>query len=203
MFGSARRVIGTLAFTSLLAATPGTALAAAPTPKHCGQPLLTEPFTRWADHDLYKPMPGGSFDGSLGGWSLRRGAQRVRGGAPFAIDGSVGRHSLLLPEGAVATSPQTCVDPSYRTFRLFARAVAKRATLTVSVVYHAASGSTTIRVAHLKLGAGWRLTAPLPTEAVLASARTGGTAKLQLRFTASGGSVRIDDVFVDPHGRSG
>jgi hypothetical protein len=30
---------------------------------------------------------------------------------------------------------------------------------------------------------------------------SGGDANVSLRFTASGGTVQIDDAYVDPHGR--
>src|SRR3954467_6541558 len=87
----------------------------------CPAATLTHPFAAWGDSSSYEAVPGGSFEGSLAGWTLAGGATRTTGSEPYGVTGQVGQSSLLLPAGASAQSPPVCVDASHPTFRFFAR----------------------------------------------------------------------------------
>ena len=74
-----------------------------------------------ATRSPYKLVPGGDFESGAAGWTLAGGARTVAGSEPFAATGHAGASSLYLPAGASATSPFTCVNAAYPTFRFFAR----------------------------------------------------------------------------------
>lgn len=191
-------LLGTFAATALATiALPLPARANVVTLDACDGSTLTQPFARWADYSTYKLDPGADFEGSLAGWALEGGAARASGSETYGVAGSVGSSSLSLPSGASAISPQTCVDAAYPDFRLFARAQTPGATVAVSVLY----GGAKIPVGVVAPGANWEPTLPLATGSAIAGAIDGGSADLAIRFTAMGGTVQIDDVFVDPHSR--
>ena len=203
MIGSARSLVGMIVTGALLGAMqtialPSNAIAATRT---CGHQKLTQPFARWADHHLYQRISGGSFEGPLSGWSLQSGARRVLGGQPFAATGSSTARSLLLPSGASAESPSTCINTTDRSFRLFARALTPGAHLTALITYPTAFGAASFRAAVITPSTSWHPTQSMSTAAALVTRWGGGVANVQFRFTASGGPVEIDDVYVDPHGR--
>jgi hypothetical protein len=187
-----------LATTLSGAVFAGSAQAALVSTGACNENQLTQPFLPWGDSNLYELAPGGNFEGSLAGWTLSGGAQRVAGGEPYDVDGSVGNDSLELPAGASAQSPYTCVNTSYPTFRFFARNDGLTSTLDVQVVYQTALGSVSLPLGAVALSGEWQPTLPMLTGSTVAGLLTGGTAEVALRFTALTGSSSVDDVFVDP-----
>ncbi len=164
----------------------------------CNEAALSQPFLRWGDASSYELVAGGDFEGSLTGWTLSDGAQRVPGSEPYGASGSVGAYSLDLPAGASAQSPFTCVDAAYPTFRLFARNQGLLSTMVAQVVYKTALGTVALPLGAVALSEEWEPTLPMLTGSVLTGALSGGTAEVALRFTALTGDTRIDDVFVDP-----
>lgn len=157
----------------------------------CDNAALTQPFAAWGDSGDYKLIPGGDFNGSLSGWSLTGGAHVVSGGP----SGS----SLLLPAGASVTTPATCVNAAYPTFRFFARDATVLSTVAVSVVYTNTLGLTvTAPVGVVALSGSWQPTLRMLTASAVTGALDGGTAQVSLRFTALLGSSQIDDIYVDP-----
>jgi hypothetical protein len=164
----------------------------------CNEASLSQPFARWGDTSSYELVPGGDFEGSLTGWTLSGGAERVAGSEPYGATGSVGSHSLALPAGASAQSPFTCVDAAYPTFRFFARNDALLSTLLVEVVYKTPLGIVALPLGAVALSANWQPTLPMLTGSLVTGLLSGGTAQAALRFTALTGSSQIDDVFVDP-----
>jgi hypothetical protein len=207
LIGPARRVVGVVtaacAFSAIAAVcTPASVLAArATTATTCSTTTLTEPFVRWSDHNLYELAPGGSFEGSLSGWLLQAGAQRVSGSESFGVTGSVGSYSLQLPKGAAAVSPPTCVTAAYPSLRLFTRTSTPGTRVTVSVIYPKGKSAVTIPVAVVYPGSSWQPTAPISTASPMGMLLDGPTANMSLQFTTSVGSAQIDDIFIDPHGR--
>jgi hypothetical protein len=167
----------------------------------CNGAALSEPFQRWADSTQYELAPGGDFEGSLAGWTLSAGAQRVSGSEPYGASGSVGSYSLALAAGATAQSPFTCVNASYPTFRFFARDQGPASAVLVQVVYQTPLGLISLPLGAVALSGEWQPTLPMLTGSVAGAALSGGTAQVALRFTALTGASRIDDVFVDPHCR--
>jgi hypothetical protein len=180
----------------LLAAAP--ARAALVSTDACNEAALTQPFTRWHDQSSYELVPGGDFEGTLAGWSLSGGAERVAGSEPYGASGSAGSYSLGLPAGASAQSPFTCVDAAYPTFRFFAHNDTLLSTVLVQVVYKTPLGELALPLGAVALSGSWQPTLPMLTGSVVLGVLSGGTAQAALRFTAVGGASQIDDVFVDP-----
>jgi hypothetical protein len=167
----------------------------------CDKAALSQPFTRWGDSNYYELVNGGDFEGSLSGWSLSGGAQRVAGSEPYGASGSAGAYSLGLPAGASAQSPFMCVNISYPSFRLFARNSGLTSTLLVQVVYKTVLGSVSVPLGVVALSGEWQPTMPILTASLVGGALSGGTGQVALRFTALTGSSRIDDVLLDPRMR--
>jgi hypothetical protein len=206
LFGSPRRLLGAVCTTSALSAFvalvgPVAAHASLVDFSACDDSALSQPFTQWADFNQYKLAPGGDFEGSLSGWSLQGGAAQASGSESYGVSGSAGASSLALPAGATATSPATCVNAAYPSFRLFTRADTPGASVTVSVVYGTALGTLIIPVGLVTPGTSWQPTLPMLTGSAIPGLLNGGDANVSLRFSARGGTVQIDDAYVDPHGR--
>jgi hypothetical protein len=167
----------------------------------CPATTLGQPFLKWGDANHYSLASGGAFEPGEVGWTLAGAAKTAPGSETFAVGGKLGTSSLDLPEGAGAQSPVTCVEPSDRTFRFFLRSETAAATVVVSVVYQSAAGNISIPVKALSVGSSWALSPALETGAARASAISGGVAHLSIRFAALKGTVRIDDVYLDPRMR--
>jgi hypothetical protein len=166
----------------------------------CDNAALSQPFAQWNDTNEYKLIPGGSFENGASGWTLSHGASIVSGSEPFGATGSVGASSVYLPAGGSVTSPFTCVDAAYPTFRFFARNNGLLSTVLVSVVYKPLLGiPVAVPVGPVALSPNWGPSLPMLTASVLTSLLHAGTAPMAVRFTALTGSSQIDDVFVDPH----
>jgi len=195
LFPAAAALASTLA--AVLTAAPP-AQAALINTDACSEAALSQPFAQWGDDSSYELVAGGDFEGSLAGWSLSGGAQRVAGSEPYGATGAVGAYSLELPQGASAESPFTCVDAAYPTFRFFARNSGLLSTVVVQVVYKTPLGTLALPLGAAALSAAWQPTLPMLTGSVVTGLLSGGTTQAALRFTALTGSSRIDDVFVDP-----
>ena len=166
----------------------------------CDSAALSQPFAQWNDTNEYKLVPGGTFENGASGWTLTHGASIVKGSEPFGATGSVGASSVSLPAGASVTSPLTCVDAAYPTFRFFARTNGLLSTVLVSVVYKLPLfGEAAVPVGPVALSSSWSPSLPMLTASVLTGILHGGTAPMGIRFTALTGTAQIDDVFVDPH----
>ncbi len=187
---------GLAAFSVLIGASSAQASALATS--FCDNSALTQPFTPWADSDLYKLAPGGDFESGAAGWTLNGGAQVVPGSEFFAVSGTLGSSSMQLPVGASALSPATCVNAAYPSFRFFDLGPAGSG-VNVSVVYTDPAGNVdVVPVGGVAGSAAWQPTAPMLTGSAIAGAGSGGTAMVQLLFSAAGGTSQIDDVYVDP-----
>jgi len=176
-------------------------LAQAESAATCPSAKLSQPFMKWGDEGSYMLAPGGHFESSPSTWTLSGGAKLAAGGEPYAVTGSLGAWSLALSAGASAQSPFTCVEPSDRTFRFFARSEGTEATVLVQVVYETSKGSVASTGTKLALKRSWEPSPILHTGAAVISAVKNGTAQLALRFTGLSGTSRIDDVFIDPRMR--
>jgi len=206
VIGSVRRVVSTISAGCVLsalaiAAAPAAAQASSGSQNSCDNSPLTQPFSQWGDSNYYELAPGADFEGSLDGWSLSGGAAQTSGSESYGVTGSVGAYSLGLPAGSVAVSAPICVDAGYPDFRFFAESAGPATRITVSVIYTTPFGPITIPVGRVNPDSSWQPTSPLPTLSEIGGLLGGGTANVQLRFAASGGTAQIDDVFVDPSGR--
>jgi hypothetical protein len=191
-------LLGTLVLLCLPVASARAALVSTGS---CSNAALSQPFAQWGDTNSYELLPGGDFEGSLAQWTLNGGAARGSGSEPYGVSGSVGQYSLALPAGASAQSSYVCVNASYPTFRLFARATGLLSSVVVQVVYKTALGPIVLPVGALTPSDAWQPTPPLLTGSVAAGLLSNGTAQVALRFTELTGSSEIDDVFVDPRMR--
>jgi len=140
-------------------------------------------FAAWGDDAQYTLSPGGDFETRAGGWTLG-GASVVAGSSGFAAGGS----SLLLPAGGSVLSPVICVDKSYPSWRFAARSAGGR--LDLEVLYP----KKTKDKGGFRPASAWQLS---PVQR-LSTGQFTGESSVQLRFTAVGGAVSVDDVYVDP-----
>ena len=165
----------------------------------CDTSSLTQPFRAWGDGNSYKLVPGGDFEGSLAGWSLR-GAEVGTGGGPLR-DGA--GHSVTLTPGDWVQTPKTCVNTSYPTFRFFTSGGGNAtSTVLVQAVYAVPLvGDVAVPVGAVTLSPGWSPTLPMLTASTVTGLLSNGTAQVALRFTQVLGSSRIDDVYIDPRMR--
>ncbi|MGH2904512.1 MAG: hypothetical protein ACRDK7_13150 [Solirubrobacteraceae bacterium] len=195
-------ITGTLAALTVAVLPAASAQASLLSTGACNDATLSQPFAQWGDSNSYELVPGGNFEGSLSGWTVSRGAQRVTGSEPYGATGSVGSYSLSLPAGTSVQSPYTCVNASYPSFRLFARNNGVLSTVLVQVVYKTGLGiAVPLPVGAIALSSEWQPTLPLLTASAITGLLSGGTTQVALRFTALTGSSRIDDVFIDPRMR--
>jgi hypothetical protein len=201
LFSRHTRLVGAVISALGIAVLSGApAKAALITTDACDHATLSQPFAHWNDSNDYKLIPGGSFENGASGWTLSHGARIVSGSEPFGATGSVGASSVSLPAGASVTSPFTCVDAAYPTFRFFARNNGLLSTVLVSVVYKLPllGLEVAVPVGPVALSPNWGPSLPMLTASVLTGLLHGGTIPMGVRFTALTGSSQIDDVFVDP-----
>jgi hypothetical protein len=194
---------GTIAGLALAVLSSGLPISAAQaaTASTCPSTTLVQPFLTYGDKGYYSLVAGGSFEGSMAGWGLHGGARVAAGGEPSLVGGSLGADSLMLPAGASAQSPFTCVEPNDRTFRFFARSEGSTATVLAWVVYSSSLGNIAVPVDTFVAKSGWAPSPIIHTGTVLATEISGGVAHLSLEFTSIIGTARIDDVYLDPRMR--
>lgn len=166
----------------------------------CAEQSLDQNFIRFADVANYTPLPGGDFE-QAGGWALAGGAAVVSGNEPFNIaeDPSDSR-SLSLPAGASAKSNSICVGIEYPDIRFVARSSNPAATLRVDVYFEDGFGNVqSAPVAVVNAGASWSPSLPLPVAVNLLPLLPGERTAVAFKFSASGGSFQVDNIFVDPY----
>jgi hypothetical protein len=191
--------IALLAVVALAAVAPA-ASAARPTAQvrsasACDTGALSHVFAPWGDRALYTLAPGGDFETAAEGWTLDGPALIAADSSPFQLGASLGVGSLELGAGATALSPPICVQRGFPTFRFMARSVGvEDGLLTVELVY---SDGVVKPVGQLASDADWAPTRRVSLAQGRCSRRR-GSASVQLRFSLATGTVRVDDVYVDP-----
>lgn len=195
VWGLRSLALGAVTAGIALAGLPATSSAALITTGACDNSTLSQPFAKYGDSNQYKLVAGGNFEGSLSGWTLSGGARVVSGGNP---NGSSG-HSLYLPAGASVTTPFTCVNAAYPSFRLFAKNDTLLSAIVPQVVYKLPLlGDLALPIGAGALSPNWSPTLPLLTASVVTGVLNGGTAEVALKFTALLGPSHVDDIYVDP-----
>jgi hypothetical protein len=205
-------LLGIVTGVALTAALPGAASAGVLTASaECDNGAVSQPFAQWGDDNHYFLAPGGSFEGSLDGWSTGR-AGVVNDQEPWDAAGDGGSKALSIPSGGSVVTPTMCLGLEHPTMRFFAHRsgggllggastllVTARVETSVGLVVEVPVGTITT----LTNGAKWNRT---PTQIVLASLLPllpGDHTPVQFRFTAVGTADWIlDDVFVDPRYRA-
>ena len=204
-FGARSVMVGIGTLAAAVAAMAG---AAAPAHAALGLacPYPTSPvFLRWGDHHNYALTPGGDFESGAAGWTLTGGARVVTGNESFNVGGPGQTHSLSLPVGSSATSPPMCISAFSGGMRLFTSNTGKATSkLRVQVIYGGGAGAlfgavgATIGIsdiATLTSAGAWQPSANTP---MLGGLLPLLTSSVSFRFTAVGGAVGIDDVYLDP-----
>ena len=172
----------------------------------CDDAALSQPFAPWGDHRSYKLAPGGDFEGDHG-WKLSGGAKVVSGSEPYGVTGAVGARSISIPAGGSVTSPATCVNIDYPSFRFFTRSSGGFLGLLPAVMIDVLYGEGLTKVLPLPTGlvlpsSRWQATGDQLTVALVGATLAGGEAPVAIRITSVLGTWSVDDVFVDPIRRS-
>ena len=180
----------TLPFTLALgASTAGAGLGIA-----CPDPT-TQPFRAWSDYAQYAEVPDGGFEAGASGWKLAGGAKVVAGNEPFYLRSAGDRWSLSMPAGSTATSPPMCISLLSSKMRFVAGG--SKGSVKVQVLYRGLLSSV------LGVFDGGTVTsngtwAPSPEISMLGGVLPLLTQSVQFRLVATSGSVRVDDVYLDP-----
>lgn len=161
-------------------------------------------FSPWGDSNYYLPAPNGGFESGSYGWSLSGGAAVGGGNEPFL---STGSHSLNLPSGSSALSPQICLGTQQLYIRMFGKDQnGSDNGLRVRVYWYGLLNQLLgySDYAVFPGGGGWSptgqvdssggLLAPLPVVALLCSS----SARIQITPLGSGSHWQVDDVYIDP-----
>jgi hypothetical protein len=190
-----RRVGATLAL-ALVAGLAGTVSpASAGLGLACPDPT-GKPFSPWSDYANYAFSPNGGFESGATGWSLGGGAKVAAGNESFYIHGSGDKYSLSMPAGGSVTSPAMCISLLSGKMRFFARGDTG-AKIKVQIVYRGLLSSVLgiLDGGTISVGKSW---SPSPEVSMLGGVLPLLTSSVSFRFTAIGGSVGIDDVYLDP-----
>jgi hypothetical protein len=160
---------------------------------------VANPFAPWNDHANYVLMPGGSFESGSPSWKLPWGARIVSGNEHFYVRGAGDSRSLYVPRGATVQTPPMCFAFGDWKLRMFARSVsAPQAEIRVQVSVSGLLGLLSVLDAgRFTVTGEWQ-----PSEEFgLLITNLGGlltTDAVSFRFTPVGGSVVIDDAYLDP-----
>jgi hypothetical protein len=95
-----------------------------------------------------------------------------------------------------------CVGIGHPTIRFFSKRTSggSLSTLRVEVLFDDALGETrSATIGLLPSGCSWSLSPQIPIVANLLPLLPDNTTPVAFRFTAQGGSFRIDDLYVDPY----
>jgi len=167
----------------------------------CSYPTAEQSFSQWHDSALYVSPHNGGLEAGGTGWSLS-GANVMSGNESYYLNGSSDSHSLLIPDGASATSPSFCVAQGYPTFRLMVRNTGSwHAALRVDVVYADSQGRRVqTTVGYMTAGRRWEPSRKLSIALGATGAMQSGSADVRIQFVpvGSGGAFQIDDLLVDP-----
>jgi hypothetical protein len=174
LWGLRSLALGAVTAGIALAGLPATSSAALISGGACDNSTLSQPFAQYGDTNEYKLVSGGNFEGSLSGWTLSGGARVVNGGNPHGSSG----HSVYLPAGASVTTPFTCVNAAYPSFRLFAQNDSLLSTIVPQVVYKLPLlGNVALPIGAAALSPNWSPTLPLLTASLVTGVLNGGTAR--------------------------
>jgi hypothetical protein len=182
----------------LVGGTIAMAMGAAPASAGLGLscPSATStPFVPWADSSNYVFAPDGGFESGGYGWALS-GARVVSGNEAFYVHGGSDKVSLSLPAGASATSPPMCISLLSSKMRFVARGDSG-SKVKVQIIYRGLLSSVLgiLDGGTYSAGGSWK---PSPQIGMLGGLLPLLTSSVSFRFTAVGGAVGIDDVYLDP-----
>jgi hypothetical protein len=163
----------------------------------CADRVFSKVFSAFNDRALYTLAGDGGFETGAAGWERGVGASVGEESSSILLGDALGATSLELAPGATATTPAICVAKGYPSFG-FATRSAERGVLRVQVLY--ANGKAK-KAGRVKAGDAWKVTRKLSLAQGRFRTKRAGVANVQLKFTASRGTVRMDDLYVDPRFR--
>jgi hypothetical protein len=201
--GVLRRVIIAVALSVPFMVLPASASAALVETGACDDAELTQPFAPWGDNAHYKLAPGGDIEGDLAGWQLRNGARTVADSNTHNATGERGNASLYIPAGGSVTTPASCVNVDYPTFRFFSKSSGGLLGLLPALKVELLYRDQVLGILPIPIGvglpsSGWKPSMRMLTASAVGGVTGGGEAQLAYRFTSLLGKWYIDDVFVDP-----
>ena len=160
----------------------------------CPNPT-TQPFSTWRDYAQYAQVPDGGFEAGASGWQLAGGAKVVAGNEPFYLRSKYDRWSLSLPAGSSAMSPPMCISLLSSKMRFVTGG--SKGSMKVQVVYRGLLSSVlgVLDGGTVSTNGVW---APSPEMSMLGGVLPLLTQSVQFRFVATSGSMRVDDVYLDP-----
>ncbi len=191
----AAAAVAALAIATAWSVGPGAVPTAAAAGVCPGQ-QVSQVFLPWLDPAGYTLVGDGGFESGAKGWTLEGGASVVSGNEPWKVHGAGDGRALNLPAGAKATSPAACIGLLHPTTRFFARSLG--GLLRVDATLTLGRLSLSLPIGVVPAGGSFAPTSPLPLLANLTTLLTGGSGSVTLTFTAIGGPVQIDDVYIDP-----
>jgi len=205
-----RAIVSAALFTLALgvsAAPPAQADVLSILPGSCGNQPVSQPFAQWGDLNHYTPVPGGSFEARDVSWLLTGSATITSGNETYYVQSASDSQSLSLPSRSTATSPASCTSIYHPTLRFFLRNTGSPSShLTVQALYPGLLGGIqTATLGELTGSSSWQPSPELPllVSNLLATLSLDQTA-IAFRFAPADatGSWSIDDVYLDPYGRS-
>jgi hypothetical protein len=154
-------------------------------------------FSAWHDASDYYLARNGGFESGGAAWTLSGSAAVVAGNEPFDVAHDRGTHALQLGAGASASS-SACYGLTYPAIRFLAAATSGRPVVHVRIVSYGPLGLlSTLDGGTFAPRATWQ---PSPKLSTLFSAVTAPLAasSMRIQISVTGGTVRIDDLYVDP-----
>jgi hypothetical protein len=185
----------------VVAAATAAAIVAAP----AGNSALlcsgnAEPFAQFGDGSSYFGFANNGFENGAAGWKLSN-ASIAAGNEPWFVNGP-GSSSLSIGPGGSASSPLVCAALDAPDWRMFAQAAAANGSLNAQIVFYGLLGNVTGVLNFTSFDpsgyASWAPSSDVP--ALLSLPLATYAAQLRLTSTATSGTWRVDDVFVDPWG---
>ncbi|HEY7198404.1 MAG TPA: hypothetical protein VH306_14600 [Gaiellaceae bacterium] len=159
------------------------------------------PFAGFGDRAHYAYLPDGGFENGAAGWKLSSGARVVAGNEPFYVHHRGDAHALSVPKGGMATSPGMCISLLSSKMRFVATgqgsAKGQAGKVKVQIVYHGLLSSVLgiLDGGTISANGQWQ---PSPEVGMLGGVLPLLTSSVQFRFVGTDGTVRIDDVYLDP-----
>jgi hypothetical protein len=160
----------------------------------CG--ATSTPFAQFGDARYYTFGTNGGLESGSTGWSLSGGGV-VSGNETYFAHSYADSHSLSLNGGGSALTPKLCMGTTSTVMRFFVKS-SNGGSVRVEVVFRGLLGQVLgiLQVSNISPGASWQAGPPiLNLDSLLGLL---GVSSVQLKFTATSGSVQVDDVYVDP-----
>jgi hypothetical protein len=160
----------------------------------CG--ATSTPFAQFGDSRNYTFGANGGLESGSTGWSLSGGGV-VSGNEAYFVHSRSDSHSLSLNAGGSALTPKLCMGTTSTVMRFFVKS-GNGGSVRVEVVLRGLLGQVlgVLQVSNFSPGASWQAgPSILDLDSLLGLL---GVSSVQLKFTATSGSVQVDDVYVDP-----